>query len=226
MVITIDGPAGAGKSTVARKLAERLGFRFLDTGAMYRAVAWAGRQRGVDWDSPHELAAVAEASQIELQDDRVLLDGEDVTSEIRTSEATSLVRFAADNRRVRDRLVELQRRHASNKNIVSEGRDQGTIVFPNASCKIFLTASPEERARRRVEEIRSRGQAASLDEVLQQQNRRDAEDEQREYGRLRAAEDAIPFATDGLQLEEVVDRLEEIVRRRLKLDRSCRSGHP
>ncbi|MFW5692610.1 MAG: (d)CMP kinase, partial [Thermoguttaceae bacterium] len=150
MIITIDGPAGAGKSTVAKAVARRLGFRFLDTGAMYRAVALAGLRAGVDWSEPDELARVAEGLHIEVDGERTLLDGEDVTDAVRQSDVTAVTRYAADNPRVRDRLVQLQRELAAGRDVVTEGRDQGTVAFPEAERKFFLTAGPEERARRRL----------------------------------------------------------------------------
>ncbi len=145
MIITIDGPAGAGKSSVARALARRLGFRFLDTGAMYRAVALAGMRRGLDWGVPQDLARLARELRFTLAGERLLLDGEDVTEAVRTTAVTAVTRYAADNPQVRQRLVELQRILAGQDNVVTEGRDQGTVAFPHAECKIFLTASPQER---------------------------------------------------------------------------------
>jgi cytidylate kinase/pantoate ligase/cytidylate kinase len=215
MIITIDGPAGAGKSSVARTLARRLGFRFLDTGAMYRAVALAGKRRGVDWDAPSDLALLARKIDLQMADDRILLDGEDVTEAVRTSEVTAVTRYAAGNPQVREHLVELQRRFATGENIVTEGRDQGTVVFPDAECKIFLTASPEERARRRLRDLESQGEPATLEQVLAAQQRRDREDASREVGPLVAAADAIRVCTDGMSLEQVVDRLEELARARM-----------
>jgi cytidylate kinase/pantoate ligase/cytidylate kinase len=214
MIVTIDGPAGAGKSSVARLLAGRIGFRFLDTGAMYRAVALAGLRRGVDWERPEELAGLARQLDIRWDGTRLRLDGEDVSAAIRTPELTALVRHAAGNRGVREHLVGLQRQAAMGVDIVTEGRDQGTLVFPDAQCKIFLTASPAERARRRVAELQARGQTASLAEVLAQQTRRDREDEGRDWGRLAKAADAVDVVTDGLTVEQVVDGLERIVRQR------------
>jgi cytidylate kinase len=218
VIITIDGPAGAGKSTVARRLAERLGFRFLDTGAMYRAVALAGLRAGVDWSRPDELVRVAERSTIRFDGDRILLDGEDVSDPIRTLEVTAVTRYSAGNAAVRQRLVALQREAAAGGNMVTEGRDQGTVAFPDAACKIFLTASPRARAERRLRELAARGEAATLDEVLAAQERRDREDSSREVGPLRPAEDAILVDTDGLTVEQVVDRLEFAVRAVLARD--------
>jgi CMP/dCMP kinase len=210
MIITIDGPAGAGKSTVARRLARRLGFRFLDTGAMYRAVALAGMRKGVDWDRPEELAQLAGALDIGFVNERIFLDGEDVSDAIRTSEVTAATRHAADNRQVRQHLIGLQRAAAEGGNVVTEGRDQGTVAFPDAECKIFLVASPEERAKRRLSELLSRGETATLQEVLAAQDRRDREDSSRPVGALVPADDSIVVRTDGLTVDEVVEELAKL----------------
>ncbi|MGD9644398.1 MAG: (d)CMP kinase [Pirellulales bacterium] len=215
MIVTIDGPAGAGKSTVARRLAERLGFRFLDTGAMYRAVAWAAARDRVEWSDAAAIAAIAEQTRIELPGTRVLVDGADVTAAIRTSEITSVTHYAADNPQVRARLVERQRELAGTENVVCEGRDQGTVVFPHAGCKIFLTASPDERARRRLADLAAHGETRELDQVLAEQSLRDERDSAREVGPLLPAADAVHVSTDGLAIDEVVDRLEQLVRSRM-----------
>ncbi len=215
MVVTIDGPAGAGKSSVARSLAQRLGFHFLDTGAMYRAVAYAAIQRGCPWEEEDELARIAGSVQIEVTDDRVLLNGVDVTDSIRTVAITSVVHHVADHAGIRGLLVNLQRRVAHAGDFVTEGRDQGTVVFPDAICKIFLTASPKERARRRQLEIRRRGEDVPFSEVLRQQDERDERDRKRQVGRLIAAEDACLVTSDQKTLEQVVDELEQLVRERL-----------
>ena len=214
MIVTIDGPAGAGKSTVARGLAKRLGFRFLDTGAMYRCVALAALRRGVAIDDPAAMVALAGSVAIDVTEDRVLLDGEDVTPDIRTLEVTSATHYAADNPGVRARLVQLQQQIGQRGDYVTEGRDQGTVVFPEAERKVFLTASAEERARRRVDDLASRGETADFDDVLEQQNLRDRRDTSRDVGPLVAAEDAIEICTDGLTVDDVVERLEADVRKR------------
>jgi CMP/dCMP kinase len=215
MIVTIDGPAGAGKSSVARMLAVRLGFRFLDTGAMYRVVTLAATRKGLDWADSAGLALLARALEVDLNEDRVLLNGEDVTMAIRTWEITANTCHVAGNRAVRKHLVALQRQIAEGGNIVTEGRDQATEVFPAAECKIFLTASHRERAERRWQELLARGDQVTLEEVLEQQLARDERDSNREVGRLAMAADSVEFSTDGLSLEQVVDRLEQLVRARM-----------
>jgi len=216
MIVTIDGPAGAGKSTVARALARRLGFRFLDTGAMYRTVALAAVQNDLKWDRPHDLVELAGRIHIELAEDRVYLDGVDVSTDIRTTEITAVTHYAANNPGVRAILVEQQKRAVGDDDIVTEGRDQGTVVFPHAECKIFLTAGPEERARRRAEELQARGEQVTVEEVLADQSRRDERDSSRKVGPLAAAPDAVEVNTDGLDREQVIDRLESLVRERMR----------
>jgi len=199
MVIAIDGPAGAGKSTVARAVAERLGYRYLDTGAMYRAVALAVAERG------GEPAAVAEAARIELGE-RVLLDGRDVTDAIRApaiSEASSEV---SSDIGVRMALVRKQRELLREGDWVAEGRDIGTVVCPQAEVKVFLTASPEVRAERRAEEL-----GADYETVLAEQIRRDRRDERREHSPLLPANDAVPVDTSALDLEAAVEQILTLV---------------
>jgi cytidylate kinase len=216
MIVAIDGPAGAGKSSVARALARRLGFQFLDTGAMYRAVAYEGLRTDLDWRDDAALVELARSIQIDFRGDRVLVDGRDVTDEIRTVEVASHVHYPADHPEVRSILVDLQRRFANDHDTVTEGRDQGTVAFPHAECKIFLTATAEERAKRRLAELHARGEKLSFDEVLMMQNLRDLRDATRAVGRLERAADAVEFYTDGLEPVEVVDRLEALVRRRMR----------
>jgi cytidylate kinase len=215
MIVAIDGPAGAGKSSISRRLAERLGYAFLDTGAMYRAVTLAALRRNLGSTDNQAIARLANELTIDFDGVHTLLDGEDVSDAIRTSEVSSAVHLAADNVAVRRRLVELQRQIAAGRDIVTEGRDQGTVAFPDADCKIFLTASRQERARRRYDELMARSENVTLDEVLTQQDERDARDAARPVGALVKADDAMEFCTDRLSLDEVVDRLEQIVRERL-----------
>ncbi len=212
MIITIDGPAGAGKSTVARALAERLGYRYLDTGAMYRAVTLAALQANLSADDADKIAELASRINIVLCEDRVLLDGVDVTAAIRTPEVTQLIHIAADNPAVRDHLVELQRCEAASGDIVCEGRDQGTVAFPDADVKFFVTATPAERARRRQEDLRERGVELTLQQILADQTDRDQRDAERPVGSLRKADDAVEVLTDGLTVEQVVAKLEAMVR--------------
>jgi cytidylate kinase len=183
---------------------------------MYRAVALAGLQAGVDWDRPEQLAELASTLDLRISGGRVYLQGADVTDAVRTQAVTSLTRFAADHPQVRAHLADLQRAIAAGQDMVTEGRDQGTVVFPQAECKIFLTASPEERARRRQRDLHQRGEAATLQQILAAQARRDHEDATREVGPLRRAEDALELPTDGLTQDQVVDRLEELVRSRVR----------
>jgi cytidylate kinase len=212
MIVTIDGPAGAGKSTVAKQLAERLGFCYLDTGAMYRAVAWAGLQAQIDWSDEESVCELAARTSIAWTDDRLLLNGDDVSDAIRTTEVTAAVGQAADHPAVRRWLVGLQRSIAEGVSLVTEGRDQGSVAFPDAACKIFLVAGAEERARRRVEDFRSRGEAVDFERVLADITSRDRADESRPVGALIRPEGAVCVDTDGLTAEQVVDRLEGIVR--------------
>ncbi len=212
MIVTIDGPAGAGKSSIARAVADRLGFEFLDTGAMYRAATYGALQAGLDMTDVEALVGYVGAIELAWNDDRIFLDGQDVTDEIRTPQVTAAIRSIADPPEIRERLSRQQRQIASGRNMVTEGRDQGAEVFPDAECKIFLTASPEERARRRQQQLIESGRPASFEEVLAAQNRRDLEDRLRPVGRLRAAPDAVVVATDGMTSDEVLAAVLEIVR--------------
>ncbi len=215
MIVTIDGPAGAGKSTVARGLAKRLGFEFLDTGAMYRAVAWAGKQAGIDLHDEMQMAALLTSFQLQMPAGRVIINGQDATDFIRTPEITALSRPVADSPVARRFLSQLQRQIAADRNLVTDGRDQGTVVFADAECKFFLIAEPVERARRRHGDLLARGQTVTLEEVLGSQRERDARDAARDIAPMKPAEDAITVDTSALTIAEVVDRLEGHVRQRL-----------
>jgi cytidylate kinase len=212
MIVTIDGPAGAGKSSAAKALAGRLGFRYLDTGAMYRAVALIGLRRAVDWSHPQQLAALVGDMELRFDGDRLLLCGEDVSTELRSIAVTAATRYAAGNSQIRAHLVGVQRQIAEGKDMITEGRDQGTVVFPESPCKIFLTATAEERARRRLADLISQGEKATFEDVLNAQHQRDLDDSMRKVGPLVPAADAVQVFTDGLSHEQVVDRLESLVR--------------
>jgi len=208
-VVTIDGPAGAGKSTVARRLADRIGWRLLDTGAMYRAVALAAIRAGVDLTSDEALGRLVESVAVELPPGRVLLDGEDVSALIRSVEVTRSTRYPADSPSVRRRLVAWQRGFAgSEREVVTEGRDQGTIVFPDAFRKFFLTATDEERARRRLAEFDARGEPVGFEAVLRDLRDRDAQDSARAIAPMRPADDATVVDTTGMDLDRVVALIE------------------
>ena len=215
MIVTIDGPAGAGKSSVSKLLAARLGFQFLDTGAMYRAVTWAAITRQIPLDDNSALSELAATISIRFQDLEVLVDGINATQEIREPNVTQNVGKIADNPHVRQHLVMMQRKIAQDGNFVCEGRDQGTIVFPAAFCKIFLTASPKIRARRRADQLRAAGRPVDEEQLLNEQNIRDQQDRDRIVGRLVPAKDAIEFDSENLPLEEVVDALEKIARAKM-----------
>ena len=212
MVITIDGPAASGKSTVARLLAERLGASFLDTGAMYRAVTLAAIEAGVDMSDEEKLLGVLETSELHFAVKEgkmaVCIDGLDVTERIREPEVTAKARHIASAVKLREKLVEMQRQFASTeKKIVTEGRDQGTVAFPDADVKFFLTADARERAKRRQAELRAGGGGESLEQIQRAIEERDKSDEDRAVGPLRPARDAIVIDTTDLSIEEVVEKL-------------------
>lgn len=202
-VVAIDGPAGAGKSTVARRVAEGLGFRYADTGAMYRALALAALRSSTSLNDGDALARLAASHEIVAVDDEVTLDGEDVSMSIREADVTEAVSKVAVHPQVRDALVEQQRRIAATLDVVMEGRDIGTEVVPEADVKIFLTASLDERAHRRWAELDPAARP-SLEEIRSAIAERDDRDSQREASPLRKAEGAIEVDTTGLTIEQVV----------------------
>lgn len=219
MIVTIDGPAGAGKSSIARQVADRLGFEFLDTGAMYRAVTLGAIRAQVDLESAAELVDYAGKLALKWDGDRIFLNESDVTEEIRTPTVTGAIRFLADVPEIRRQLSVQQRRIAKGRDIVTEGRDQGTEVFPDAECKIYLTASPEERAKRRQQQLADAGRHMPLEDVFKAQEKRDEEDRNRPLGSLRPADDAILLETDGMTPEEVLERTLQIVEKVIEANR-------
>lgn len=215
MIVTIDGPAGAGKSSAARALAGRLGFDYLDTGATFRAVALACLDAALDDRDAAALARLLDSLDIQLFAGRVLINGHDVTDRIRTPAVTETASRLATLAPVRQYLARLQRELARGRNIVCEGRDQGTAVFPDAGCKFFLVADPHERARRRQRELAQRGEWLSEEEVLRRQEERDRRDASRDLAPMVPAPDAILIDSTHLTLDQVVERMEQEVRSRL-----------
>ena len=213
MIIAIDGPSGAGKSTLGRMLAKKLGLLYLDTGAMYRAVALAATRDERALNDPARAAEIARGANIELKGEpdtlRILLDGEDVTDSIRTLEIAQSASIVSTNSDVRRIMVGLQRRlgEQSEKGCVLEGRDIGSVVFPHADIKFFLTAKPEARARRRFEEDRAKGRESTYEQTLAEINERDARDVSRSDSPLTIAEDAVVIDTSELDLSEVFDQM-------------------
>jgi cytidylate kinase len=209
MVIAIDGPAGAGKSTVARGVARALGITYLDSGAMYRCVALAALRAGLDLEDARQVGEVAGRIQLAFDGRRVLLDGDDVTDAIRSPEVAAAASRVSVHREVRDAMVERQRALIDGGDYVAEGRDIGTVVSPEAPLKVFLTATDSERARRRAAES-----GEDLEAVLAAQSARDARDRDRAHGALRAADDAVELDTTGLDVDQVVERVVALARDR------------
>lgn len=209
MVIAIDGPAGAGKSSVARGVAAALGFTYLDSGAMYRCVALAGIETGADLDDPAAMGELAAGLEIGLDGERIALDGRDVGSRIREPDVTEAASRVSVHLPVREAMVAGQRRLIAAGRYVAEGRDIGTVVAPDSPLKVFLTAAEEERARRRAAQT-----GEEVETVLAAQRERDERDESREHSAMRAADDAVDLDTTGLTLGEVVARVAGLARER------------
>ena len=217
LTVAIDGPAGSGKSTVARKLARRLGYTYVDSGAMYRAVAYRTLQAGLDVENDvAEIAALARRLRVEFRrvgnQPRLFADGEDVEEAIRTPQVGNLASLVSAIPQVREHLVAVQRQMAGQGGVVMEGRDIGTVVLPEAEIKIFLLASVQERARRRQRQLRQQGIQRDFDEILREQQQRDERDSTRSVAPLRPAADARQVVTDNMTEDEVVDLLEMLVR--------------
>jgi cytidylate kinase len=215
VVVAIDGPAGAGKSTIAKRLAGRLGFTYIDTGAMYRALAlWALRQN-ISWDDMHRMEQLAIAASIELFPGRIHLNGEDVSDDIRTQDVSNGASRVAVIPGVRRAMVAKQRAMGERASVVMEGRDIGTVVFPGADVKIYLDAQPEERLQRRLRDVRAQGDAIPESQLAQQMKERDRRDSTRSDAPLSQAPDAVYLDSTPLTLDEVEEAILKIVRSRI-----------
>jgi len=218
-IIAIDGPAGSGKSTTARLLASQLGFVYLDTGAMYRAITWFALRNDLPIDDSVTLTTVARRIKIEFEIDgelnRVYLNGTDITEEIRTPEVTKAVSQVSAHPGVRREMVKRQKEIGKKGNIVAEGRDTTSVVFPDANIKIYLDASIEERARRRLLELSHKGISTTLEEQVKDLQRRDKYDSSREFSPLKKTRDAIVIDTSNLTIEEQVDRIIKLIKTKL-----------
>lgn len=218
IVVAIDGPAGAGKSTIAKLAAEKLGYAYIDTGAMYRSVAWKFLQTGREFDEAF-ISELANTMIIEFKPEakinRVFVDGTEVTEAIRTPEVTAIVSRVAAIGAVREAMVEQQRRMGEIGGILMDGRDIGTVVFPHAQLKIFLTASVEERARRRYKEMLEKGQQVELAQLQEDIAARDKQDSERAISPLRQAEDALLLDTSDMSIAQVTDKILQLVQERV-----------
>ncbi len=220
IAIAIDGPAGAGKSTIARLTAKKLGYLYVDTGALYRTVGYAAWQRGIDPADADQVAAMLPEITVDLRFDQdgvqqTLLNGENVSAEIRSPEMSRYASQVSAHKAVRDYLLWLQRKLAKEHNVIMDGRDIGTTVLPDANLKIYLTATPEDRARRRFDEYLSKGVSVDYDKLLNDIKQRDYDDSHREISPLRRAEDAKLVDTSGNTLEESLELMEAMIRRHL-----------
>ena len=219
--VAIDGPSGAGKSTIAKAVAKRLGFIYVDTGALYRAVGLYMLDHGVDTDSEQQVVPRLNEAEVSLRfvdgEQRVFLNGRDVSLRIRDNEVSMAASNVSRIPQVRTFLFDLQKEIAKENNIIMDGRDIGTVVLPGADVKVFLTASPEERAQRRYEELLARGQQVSYDTLLQEIKQRDYNDSHREIAPLKQANDAVLVDTTGNELETSIQLLDELITSRLGL---------
>lgn len=215
-IIAIDGPAGAGKSTIAKRLAKELNIAYLDTGAMYRAVTLKALQAGVDLTDEDELVRLANKSKIEVLSSsdghKIILDGNDVSDEIRSTEVTSNTKYIANCSRVREVVVDWQRKIAEGQSIVMEGRDIGTVVFPNAEYKFYLDADLNERTHRRLKEMQEKGKAMDKNQLARDIAQRDQKDMEREAGPLCKADDAIVIDSTRLNIDEVIDKMLQVIK--------------
>lgn len=217
--VAIDGPAGAGKSTIAKRLAKELGFIYVDTGAMYRAIGLYMMNNGIDGADEEAVSSKVEDVVVSLAYEdgaqKVLLNGEDVSGLIRTEKVSAMASQTSAYRKVREHLLDLQRNMAKNNDVLMDGRDIGTTILPNADVKIYLTASVEERARRRYEEYLLKGEAADLEEIKEDIRTRDHNDMTRAVSPLKKADDAIEVDTSHMTIDEVVDHIKNLCKERM-----------
>ena len=215
MIIAIDGPAGSGKSTVAQLIASRLNFKYIETGSMYRAVAWKAQQAGIDPEDPERISEVARTISVEFlpgaERQKVMVDGEDLTPLLKTEVIGRLAAIVAANKTVREIMVAQQQKMGQDGNVVMDGRDIGTVVFPEADKKFFMVADQKERAQRRHEEIRVKSPEVTFEKIYEQLQQRDFEDENREVSPLVPAKDSILLDTTQMSIDDVVNHMIEII---------------
>ncbi len=220
IIVAIDGPSGSGKSTVAKRLAGRLGYMYIDTGAMYRAVALQAKRDNIDINDSAALIRLCESVKLEFVPDngglRTILNGEDVSEAIRTPEMSMAASDISARKEVRQALLSLQRRMGENGGVVLEGRDVGTVIFPNAEAKFFLDASLEERGKRRYKELAAKGMNVTLEQTVEDVRKRDINDSSREIAPLKMADDAVLVDSTNLGVEEVVEKMIEVIKARSK----------
>lgn len=211
MIVAIDGPAGSGKSTVSKMIADEIGFIYLDTGAMYRLFAYKLIKENVDMDNKEEELRILEDLKIDMKNGRFYLDNEDVSDEIRLREVSNGASKVAGIKEVREKMVDIQREFSKLKNVILDGRDIGTVVFPNADLKIYLNAASEVRARRRFEELKEKDKNVNYDEILKEIEERDYHDSSRKESPLRIADDAIVIDTTDLTIDEVKIKIKNLI---------------
>ena len=216
MIIAVDGPAGSGKSTVSKMIADEIGITYLDTGAMYRLFAYKLMKENIDFSDRSEELKALEDLNIDMKNNRFYLDNEDVTDEIRTREVSNNASRVSVVKEVREKMVELQRAFSKSKDVILDGRDIGTVVFPDADLKIYLNADPKIRAERRYEELKDKGENAEYEEILREITKRDYDDMHRKESPLKIAEDAVVLDSTSLSAEEVKDKIKELIRKKTK----------
>ena len=216
MIIAVDGPAGSGKSTVSKMIADEIGITYLDTGAMYRLFAYKLMKEKIDFSDREKELKVLEDLNIDMKDNRFYLDNEDVTDKIRTREISSNASKISVVKEVREKMVDLQRAFSKSKDVILDGRDIGTVVFPDADLKVYLNADAEIRAERRCEELRNKGENVEYEEILREITTRDYDDMHREESPLKIAQDAVILDSTSLSAEEVKEKIKELIEERTK----------